>query len=102
MLIYNSRRVREMATTTQSMYSRYVKPRLESDEEFRARYMKQRVAIHVRKLKNDPEYKMMQTTANKLRERRRYDEDDAYRERKKKMALERYYRNKALKSAQAS
>lgn len=89
-------------TIKQSMYSRYVKPRLQNDEEFRIKYMKQRVAIHVRKLKNDLEYKMMQTTANKLRERRRYDEDEEYREHKKRMALERYYKNKALKLGGAS
>jgi hypothetical protein len=87
---------------TQSMYSRYVKPRLEADEEFRVRYMKQRVEIQVRKLQNDPAYKSRQETRNKTRQRQRYDTDPEYRERQKKKALENYYKKKALKLQHAS
>jgi hypothetical protein len=83
-------------------YAKYVKPRLEHDEEFRARYMKQRVEIYKRKMQNDPQYKLRQETHNKARQRQKYDEDPSYREHKKKQALERYYKNKALKSSQVS
>jgi len=88
--------------TTQSMYSKYVKPRLETDPEFRARYMKQRVEIQLRKYHRDDTYKAKQDARVKARNNQRYDEDPEFRERKKKAALERYYRLKALKSAQAS
>lgn len=85
--------------TTQSMYSRYVKPRLESDPEFRAKYMKQRIAINVKKMQTNPEYKLKHATAMKTRNKQRYDEDNEYRERQKTRALQRYYEKKALKSA---
>ncbi len=84
------------------MYSRYIKPRLEEDEVFRARYMKQRVEIQKRKYQRDEKYRAKQDVRVKARNNQRYDEDPEYRERKKKAALERYYRLKALKSSQVS
>lgn len=89
-------------SATQSMYSRYVKPRLENDEEFRVRYKKQRNEIQSRKYKRDEKYKAKQDARVKARNNQRYDEDEGFRERKKKAALERYYRLKALKSADGS
>lgn len=83
-------------------YAKYIRPRLDTDPEFRERYMKQRVAIYVKKMQNDPEYKMRQETRNKTRQRQRYDEDPAYREHKKQQALERYYKKRSLKSAELS
>ena len=84
--------------TLQSLYRRYVKPRLEADPEFRAKYMKQRCEIQARKYHRDEIYRVKQDERVKHAHRVRYAEDPEYRERKKKDALERYYKNKALKS----
>lgn len=81
-----------------SNYAKYIKPRLEADEEFRAKYMKQRVEILLRKYQRDENFRAKQDERVKARNNRRYDEDEEFRERKKKAALERYYKKKAEKA----
>lgn len=85
-----------------SNYAKYIKPRLEADEEFRAKYRKQRSEIQLRKYHRDDKYRANQDERVKVSHRIRYNEDTEYRERKKAMALERYYRLKALKSSLVS
>lgn len=85
---------------TLTHYQKYIKPRLENDPEFRAKYMKQRTEIQSRRYKRDETFKAQHDENVKRRHRQRYAEDPEYCERKKTMALERYYRLKALKSAE--
>lgn len=85
--------------TTQ--YQKYIKPRLESDPEFRARYQACQNRRRSIRLQEDVEFRKKRNALSKAHQARKY-EDPEYRERKKSMALERYYRIKALKSGNAS
>jgi hypothetical protein len=82
-----------------SHYFKYVKPRLENDPVFREKYNKKRVELTTKKLARDYEYRTRQQERVKNRHRTRYAEDPEYKEKQKEKALARYYRLKALKSA---
>lgn len=83
-------------------YQKYIKPRLESDPEFKAKHQACQNRRRSIRLQEDAEFRKKRNELARKHHARKYEEDPEYRDRKKAAALERYYRLKALKSGGAS
>ena len=78
-------------------YQKYIKQILENDNEFRAKYQAYQNKKRSVRLQEDDEFRKKRNALTKSYQARKYNEDPEYRERKKADALQRYYKNKALK-----
>jgi hypothetical protein len=81
--------------TTQ--YEKYVKPRMESDPEYKAKCYKAKIQWNAKKFMDDPVYraKHMEETRNRLK--LKYQNDPEYREHQREKARQRCNAKKALK-----
>lgn len=83
-------------------YAKYIKPRLESDPEFRQQYIKTHVDKYMRRYKTDPEFKKTADERAKAIMRAKYRDDPEYRARKLEYGRLYRERQKALKSCTQS
>jgi hypothetical protein len=82
-----------------SQYDKYVKPRLENDPEYKAKYLEAHSLWCKQMYHNNDEYREKTLQRTKACMKERYENDPEYRERQKQKALQRYYAKKALKSS---
>lgn len=78
-------------------YAKYIKPRLESDPEFREQYIKTHIEMYMRRYKTDATFKKVADEKAKLKMRAKYHEDPEYRARKLEYARQYREKKKALK-----
>ena len=84
-----------------SPYHRWVKERLETDPEYKVKYVKRIMECNKKRYNNDPDFKAKKDEQTRTRNKQRYEEDQEYRE--KKIEQMRIYREKkkALKLQQS-
>jgi hypothetical protein len=68
-----------MADKPLGQYAKYIKPRLDSDPEFRDQYIKSNVEKYMRRYKADIEFKKTADEKAKLKLRAKYHDDPEYR-----------------------
>lgn len=90
-----------MATTTVTMYQMFIKPQRESNKEFKERqnasnrkYMKK--MFHER-YPNDAEFREKRLELARQYSKTQYNNNEQYKEEKKRKSRERYYKNKEIK-----
>lgn len=88
-----------MDTQPQNMYQKYVKPRLQSDPEFRAKYIKHYTEVYIRKYKTDEDFHKAVNERAKNFMRKKYQTDPEFREEQKERCRQYRLKQKALKSA---
>jgi hypothetical protein len=83
--------------TTQ--YAKYVKPKLDNDPVFRAKYNEAQLKRLTQMYHENTEYREKSLEQRRISLKEKYDNDPEYRELQKRRALNRYYAKKeALKS----
>lgn len=94
----------ETSTTTlptlSPFYAKYIKPRLQNDEEFRRKFNACQCKRLLKRYHNDEEFRKKRDEASKQHHRNKYANDPEYREKKKEATKKRYAEKKALKLAQ--
>ena len=90
-------------TMTQPLnpYQRWVKPRLESDPEFRKKYIQQHSDMVMKRYKNDEEYKKKIAESSKISMRNKYQQDPEYRAKKIEYSRMYYLKKKAKQAGQS-
>jgi hypothetical protein len=80
-------------------YNKYVKPRLESDPEFRHKYIQSHVRSYTKRYKNDEEFRKKRAEVSRVCMANRYNTDEEYRAKQQERCREYYHKKKALKLA---
>jgi hypothetical protein len=78
-----------------SQYIKYLKPKL-LDEVYKQKYQEQQKTYRNKRLQEDNEFKEKVMVRTKQRNKTRYQDDEAYRVKKREQVLERYYEKKAI------
>lgn len=78
-----------------SQYIKYLKPKLQ-DEAYRQKYQEQQKTYRNKRLQEDNEFKEKVIVRTRVRNKTRYQQDEAYRTKKKDAMLERYYEKRAI------
>jgi nuclear transport factor 2 (NTF2) superfamily protein len=77
-----------------SHYQKYIKPRLENDEEYRKKHNAKSCEYVCIKYQTDEEFRKRSNMISAKSHKKRWDTDPEYREKKKRDMLNRYYAKK--------
>lgn len=86
--------------TLSPFYAKYIKPRLQNDPEFRAKFLECQKKRNCKRYQRDEEFRKRQDERVKEYHRNKYANDPEYRAKKIEDNRRRYQEKKALKLAQ--